>query len=160
MVGWPIQWRNDKSTAERVCEHGLGHPDPDDVGYHRRQGRDVTVHGCDGCCAASAPVALDWSEGDEVSVLTRGMSGRWLVTTQGSQHVWDLDAMTYQRIPGRGSAQMAHDHQTHPIVRVEVRPIVGGYFRVWFTDPDDPGWEQFRQSSTIRRIERLEQAGE
>ncbi len=51
MTGWPLHWRADKATAERVCEHGIGHPDPDDAGYHARAGRDVSIHGCDGCCS-------------------------------------------------------------------------------------------------------------
>lgn len=55
MTGWPVRWRADKHTAERVCEHGIGHPDPDDRAYHHRQGRDVSVHGCDGCCAPRRP---------------------------------------------------------------------------------------------------------
>ena len=47
----PVRWREDKSTAERICPHGIGHPDPQDVAYNRNVlGRDVTVHGCDGCC--------------------------------------------------------------------------------------------------------------
>ncbi|MET3769830.1 hypothetical protein ABIB15_002534 [Marisediminicola sp. UYEF4] len=50
MNGWPVHWRQDKGTAERVCEHGIGHPDPDDTAFHARAGRDTTVHGCDGCC--------------------------------------------------------------------------------------------------------------
>lgn len=29
---------------ERICPHGVGHPDPDDT-------NPDTVHGCDGCCA-------------------------------------------------------------------------------------------------------------
>jgi hypothetical protein len=34
---------------ERICEHGCGHPDPDD---HRiLTGEDDGIHGCDGCCA-------------------------------------------------------------------------------------------------------------
>ncbi len=51
MVAWPINWREDKHTAERLCPHGVGHPDPDDVGFNARAGRDVAIHGCDGCCA-------------------------------------------------------------------------------------------------------------
>lgn len=36
---------------ERICPHGVGHPDPDDVAYHKAHGRDyISVHGCDGCC--------------------------------------------------------------------------------------------------------------
>ena len=37
-------WRSDRGITERICEHGVGHPDPDDPTTHR-------VHGCDGCCS-------------------------------------------------------------------------------------------------------------
>lgn len=50
MMTWAIQWRDDKVTAERVCPHGIGHPDIDDVAYNRSIGRNVTQHACDGCC--------------------------------------------------------------------------------------------------------------
>ena len=53
MLSWPIRWRADKGTAERACVHGVGHPDPDDVAYNLRVGRDVSVHGCDGCCTTA-----------------------------------------------------------------------------------------------------------
>ena len=43
MAGWPQHWRDDRGIVERICPHGIGHPDPDD------QTSD-TVHGCDGCC--------------------------------------------------------------------------------------------------------------
>jgi hypothetical protein len=32
---------------ERICPHGIGHPDPDDINV-----AIVGVHGCDGCCAS------------------------------------------------------------------------------------------------------------
>jgi hypothetical protein len=36
---------------ERICPHGVGHPDPDDAAYHIRIGQGYkTIHGCDGCC--------------------------------------------------------------------------------------------------------------
>ena len=37
---------------ERICPHGVGHPDPDDAAYQRSLGPNmsVDVHGCDGCC--------------------------------------------------------------------------------------------------------------
>jgi hypothetical protein len=35
---------------ERVCAHGVGHPDPDDAAFWLSVGQDVGVHGCDGCC--------------------------------------------------------------------------------------------------------------
>jgi hypothetical protein len=51
MKDWPLNWRADKSQMERLCSHGTGHPDPDDLDYHKSQGRDwMSVHGCDGCC--------------------------------------------------------------------------------------------------------------
>lgn len=68
MVDWPLVCRSDKYyLMERVCEHGVGHPDPDSIDSIIRrgveQGRDredmeaLAVHGCDGCCrvAASTP---------------------------------------------------------------------------------------------------------
>lgn len=45
MVTWPQNWRADRALMERVCPHGVGHPDPDGL---FRDGDDV--HGCDGCC--------------------------------------------------------------------------------------------------------------
>jgi hypothetical protein len=40
-------WRNDRKFFERICEHGVGHPDPDEIlDDHRMLG----IHGCDGCC--------------------------------------------------------------------------------------------------------------
>jgi hypothetical protein len=36
-------WRDDMAIMERVCEHGVGHPDPDEIKLRKE-------HGCDGCC--------------------------------------------------------------------------------------------------------------
>jgi len=44
MRAWPLHWRADRHIAERVCPHGIGHPDPDQLLL------DGGVHGCDGCC--------------------------------------------------------------------------------------------------------------
>ena len=44
MRGFPQLWREDRRIMERICPHGVGHPDPDDVLNQDR------VHGCDGCC--------------------------------------------------------------------------------------------------------------
>lgn len=44
-------WDINPSHMERICEHGVGHPDPDSVAYRIRHGQDgLEVHGCDGCC--------------------------------------------------------------------------------------------------------------
>ena len=36
--------RFDRSFMERICVHGVGHPEGDDL-----------MHGCDGCCTNEAP---------------------------------------------------------------------------------------------------------
>lgn len=55
---WPQHWRSDRYMMERVCPHGVGHPDPDDFSLF--SGHDNGIHGCDGCCCdpgeASAPL--------------------------------------------------------------------------------------------------------
>lgn len=43
MREWPTHWREDKGEMERICPHGVGHPDPDDA--------LTGVHGCDGRCS-------------------------------------------------------------------------------------------------------------
>ncbi len=45
MRDWPLNWRDDRGMMERICPHGVGHPDPDSQ-------RSDGVHGCcnDGCC--------------------------------------------------------------------------------------------------------------
>ena len=51
MRDWPTHWRWDLGTMERICPHGVGHPDPDDLAYQTSIGREGTdIHGCDGCC--------------------------------------------------------------------------------------------------------------
>lgn len=71
MRGWQIHWRNDRGIFERICPHGIGHPDPDQFDYwrHARQSwrppinadildgpvvsnpfDGIGIHGCCGCC--------------------------------------------------------------------------------------------------------------
>lgn len=74
MRGWKTHWRQDRGIMERICPHGIGHPDPDDMAFHahriQQEARNLEdlgmqeeavraldeieglgVHGCDGCCA-------------------------------------------------------------------------------------------------------------
>lgn len=44
----PLHWRDDRRIMERICPHGIGHPDPDDIKV--RMDPSERVHGCDGCC--------------------------------------------------------------------------------------------------------------
>lgn len=59
MLAFSQQWREDAGLMERVCAHGVGHPDPDDLAFKKSQYGDnynkyaFGVHGCDGCCAGS-----------------------------------------------------------------------------------------------------------
>ena len=53
MRSWKLHWRSDRAIFERICEHGIGHPDPDQFDYWKSIGQDwQAVHGCDWCCAS------------------------------------------------------------------------------------------------------------
>ena len=63
MKKWPTLVRA-SGLVERLCQHGVGHPDPDSVRWmdeHSYPGSRGTwgVHGCCGCCGAyPAPVKV------------------------------------------------------------------------------------------------------
>lgn len=58
MRDWPLHFRNDRRLMERLCPHGIGHPDPDDLAFKERSmpgsSSGEGVHGCDGCCRGAA----------------------------------------------------------------------------------------------------------
>ena len=52
---FPTHWRQDRGLMERICPHGVGHPDPDHLAFTlRTAGFEAAsvegIHGCDGCC--------------------------------------------------------------------------------------------------------------
>lgn len=51
MRDWPMLLR-ETGLVERICTHGVGHPDPDSAAWANEvMHTDVWgVHGCDGCC--------------------------------------------------------------------------------------------------------------
>ena len=49
MRSFPQEWRGDIALMERICPHGIGHPDPDDYLLTLRP--YMSIHGCDGCCS-------------------------------------------------------------------------------------------------------------
>lgn len=57
----PTHWREDRGLMERICPHGVGHPDPDDLTFQEEchPDRAAGVHGCDGCCSDEARAARD-----------------------------------------------------------------------------------------------------
>jgi hypothetical protein len=90
-----------------------------------------------------------------VTELVPGMTGQWLVRSQTSSHIWDLDNMTCTRRPGPASRSgtFDFDHQPVPLTRVERWPRVGATSLAYFDDPTEPDHiEHWRQSSRIESI--------
>lgn len=68
MVMWPQHWRDDRGLMERICSHGTGHPDPDDL-EHKKQvmtgdvyrGYAFEAHGCcvPPCCRPPSAVTIE-----------------------------------------------------------------------------------------------------
>jgi hypothetical protein len=57
MRSFPQRWRGDRGIMERICPHGVGHPDPDE--YRIISGQESDIHGCDGCCSPTVTVPMD-----------------------------------------------------------------------------------------------------
>lgn len=47
MREWDVVLR-ETGLMERLCPHGIGHPDPDSAAHF---GPEWGIHGCDGCCS-------------------------------------------------------------------------------------------------------------
>lgn len=93
---------------------------------------------------------------DAVTELTAASTGRWLVTTSGSEHIFDLDYRTYTRLPGVGRGQFVGDCEPMRLYAVRVYPKVGTSFYVELDDPDDQLSVLWRLSSTVVSIERMD----
>lgn len=51
MRDWTLHWRGDRKIFERICQHGVGHPDPDQEFWWEQSKQEWQwVHGCCGCC--------------------------------------------------------------------------------------------------------------
>lgn len=95
--------------------------------------------------------------GDAVEHLDKYALGCWLTTTRGSRHVWETepDGVHWARMPGDGRAQFDGDAERQLLTSIERWPAVGDKFLIWF---DSWLTDEWRLSSTIRSIERLERA--
>lgn len=54
-------WRKDRGMMERICPHGVGHPDRDEIAFRERAGLETEyfgMHGCDGCCLKDSSSSL------------------------------------------------------------------------------------------------------
>lgn len=71
---------------------------------------------------------------ETVTELTAESTGTWLVTTQGTRHLWNLDNLTYERFPAPDSltGRMLGDCAANPILKIEAYPLVGHSFLLWF----------------------------
>lgn len=127
MITWPVAWRNDIRTAERLCTHGVGHPDPDDVAYNRSLGRDTAVHSCDGCCSPTgttfqrmplvSAVITDGTDSDiSLTSLMDCVSGAYTVITESSCYLIDLDRNFVSRHPRATDPRVS-------ILRRDERPV-------------------------------------
>jgi hypothetical protein len=61
MVKWNQNWRGDRQIMERICGHGIGHIDPDEVEGVAKDSY-LLNHGCDGCCNPSSQFNKDLRE--------------------------------------------------------------------------------------------------
>ena len=54
MRAFPQHWRDDRALMERICPHGIGHPDPDHMAWYRTQRtvKDAYYESIHGCCGA------------------------------------------------------------------------------------------------------------
>lgn len=77
--------------------------------------------------------------GEPVDRLNPETGGRWLVNTEGTRHIFDLDAGSYTRWPGRGTmSTFDFDRTELPLTRFHRQPVVGGRFELDF-DAWPPG---------------------
>ena len=71
MNTWTRTIRTDRhNLMERVCPHGIGHPDPDSLEWLGRIGvPDDGVHVCDGCCQRTPGTGVD-NDGGRADAMT------------------------------------------------------------------------------------------
>jgi hypothetical protein len=93
---------------------------------------------------------------ESVDHLGPDSTGRWLVRSRGSEHLFDLDAGTYRRTPGPGRGRFPNDGHTVRLASVERWPRVGGTFLIWIDDREHPDvLEHWHQSSVVQSITRF-----
>lgn len=90
MRSFPTLWRSDwGGFMERLCPHGVGHPDPDDPNAH-------PIHGCDGCCSEEEVPASGYSRIRSASVVDDAGKVVWHSDGRGDGSVtfiWGKDGV-------------------------------------------------------------------
>lgn len=135
----------------RICEHKIMHQDIDELAYLRSLGQQLPDDvNCDGCCVGPL---LELSD-DERYVLDPAIeTGLWEVTTEGSTHLFDLDAMTWARYPRATAIRTLHDGNSEPIVEFGTLPRKNRRTLLWYRSPGSGKWAL---SSPVVRIKRVE----
>jgi len=90
-----------------------------------------------------------------VTELSPGMKGRWIVQTQGTLHLFDLDKWEYSRRQHDGLNPMRQDHEVValPEDSIILWPQVGSLFRIVVSVDSYSGYMgSVRTSSLIRSI--------
>lgn len=88
MDNFPLHWRGDRGIFERICEHGVGHPDPDTIDHIAntrggRQAESESVHGCDGCCS-QLPLSETLESSDVFEMTDGEMKNIFMATVLGA----------------------------------------------------------------------------
>jgi len=88
----------------------------------------------------------------QVTDLKMELGGRWMIHTLGSRHLFDLDKLTVERLPGSGAEPLESDrvHSLRSIVSARI-----GEPGRWTMRGDDLVEYYWHVSSIIRHIERL-----
>jgi hypothetical protein len=129
-------WRGDRHLMERICPHGIGHPDPDD--YRIVTGLDSGVHGCDGCCDGA------YENATEVSIVYEGEhieAGAEIVLGNGPDHTDTGAGMTHDPLCPRNKTGL--DTACRCELITEVREDERRRF-------DDDGADRDIRTSTVR----------
>ena len=97
-------------------------------------------------------------QAENIQTLDASMDGHWLITTQGSTHEWHIDHghVKYRRNRGDASASFTDDGAYVQLTRIDRLPTVGSTTFIWYDDANNPWQEQWRRSSTIKTIQRLQ----
>jgi len=110
---WPMHWRMDRYIVERICPHGIGHPDPDQIFPIDDDGR----HGCDGCCLSGSPTEVDASKeivvrsGDPLMLAKMDLDRALvtIVTAQWSTKQQALGLLSMGCVPSRDALSVIAD---------------------------------------------------
>lgn len=81
LVTCPLFWRQDRGIFERICGHGVGHPDPDSIRYEKSIGgikhaSTMATHGDSCSCCEGAYKFLRESENVEDGYITKDSGKR------------------------------------------------------------------------------------